>query len=679
MSARRATRWKLSGLLALIVAATFLNTLANGFVWDDRAFVVNNLYLRDSDHLADLIGSQILEGAATPSNFYRPVQALTHFVDVQLFGLTPWGHHLSNVLIQVLMAVALFWWLARAFPPWPAFLAAAWFAIHPIQSEAVAYVSGRGDVLGILFLMLGLLCFRRSLALSALCAVLAIGSKESLVTLPFLLLLSEWLQGRHIDPWRHLPFWILSAIYVVLRLSVLDFGNSLDFYDQPGTLSPNPFTGALARISTYLTTLPGGLRIWLWPYDLHHERSWEVYGSLASLRVVASAVLFACLAAASIWLWRTRRATPLVVGLLWFVAATLPTSNLIALINAVFYDHWFILPGIGLAVVIAYGLSRVWDAGGWQRGAALAAIGAYGAAFLLLTPLVVNASWKDGITVNERILRYEPGSGKAHHNLALAYTMAGRDDAAAAQYQWAIQNGFRFPMTHSNLGYIRLRQGRPEEAEREFLRAVELDPAFYEAWLGLGNLWFDQREFAKAADALTRIHDRLGDEEAMKLAMSYRAIGELESSYAVLVELTKRNPRDVGVWFSLGRLCLELERYEQASTIYREFLKGDQTRLLGHLGLGHVALYQGRLDEALDHFNEAIELDPQHPDGYIGLARYQLSKRRVPEALRELERGLERIPDSAELKAEQNRIQMGDREPYPSSERPRSGARAPAS
>lgn len=140
--------------------------------------------------------------------------------------------------------------------------------IYPIQSQAAAFISGRGDILAILFLCLGLAFFRRRLWLSSVRAAMAILSKESLVVMPAFCALHDAALGRgqgdEARLWwsvvlRHAPVWCIAALYVILRLSVLNCQGTLDFHGGESPLSHHPEY----RVFTYLTTLPDGLRLWL--------------------------------------------------------------------------------------------------------------------------------------------------------------------------------------------------------------------------------------------------------------------------------------------------------------------------------------------------------------------------------------------------------------------------------
>jgi tetratricopeptide (TPR) repeat protein len=361
------------------------------------------------------------------------------------------------------------------------------FALHPLQSEAVAYISGRGDTLAILFCCLALALSGSRLFLATVCAALAVSSKESLAMFPIFLLLHERAAGRTFDWRRHAPFWVLSGLYVALRLTFLNFHDTLNFYGQSNVLTEHP----LWRLQTYLTTLPKGLLIWLWPSDLHHERSWEVYASALHPRVVFSALAAVAWAAAILWFWRRRPA--LAAGLAMFLAATLPTSNLVVVINALFYDHWFLLPGVGLALA---GSQLPW----LREGRALALVTAFGLAFICAWQArVMNRVWHDPVALYSHILRYEPRVAKIHNNLAMALSDEGKTAEAIAHYRTAIALSDEYPQTHHNLALALQELGRFEDAEAEFRRAIAMSPTFYQSHVRLGALLLRNGKSSEAA------------------------------------------------------------------------------------------------------------------------------------------------------------------------------------
>ena len=499
-------------LQAALVAGVFLLGLASigpRFLWDDQFFIQENRFLSSWTFLPELLTRSITEGAEPrPTNFYRPLQGLTHFFDVQAFGLNASLHHLTSIVLQALGAALfflLFYSLTPAIPgpegerrrAWAAFFALSLWYFHPLQSQAVGYLSGRGELLVALFTAAAALLWPRRRALALLACFAAVLGKENGVMAPAFVALTDLarlnMRGDTFRPrravLRYLPLALPVLAYVLVRLSFFHLGDTLNFYRQA-----NPLTEHYSyRVFTYCTTLAKGLQLVLFPVDLHHERSWLIYPDASTPLVqagIATLLIFAALIAGS---WR--RAPLVCVGLAWFLLAGLPTSNLVALINALIYDHWFLMPALGLA------LAALWL---FARALGRYALPAVAAGWLLLfLPLSAltfsqHRTWRSGIAQYEQILRYEPRSSKILNNLAMEYADEHRTEDAVALYRRSLEIQ-ETPQARNNLGNAFAELGRFDEAVPELRRAVELMPELYQAHRNLGKIALFRRECSEAA------------------------------------------------------------------------------------------------------------------------------------------------------------------------------------
>ncbi len=191
-----------SVFLAVIVWIAFGRALNHGFVgYDDQNYVLRNPRVTNG---LTLDGIQWAFTHVHATNWH-PLTTISHMLDCQLYGLQPWGHHLTNILLHAAAAILLFFALRGSL--WPSVFVAAVFAVHPLRVESVAWVSERKDVLSGVFFMLTLWAYARyarsdgpSLFRYLIVVVLfALGlmCKPTLVTLPFvLLLLDYWPLGR---------------------------------------------------------------------------------------------------------------------------------------------------------------------------------------------------------------------------------------------------------------------------------------------------------------------------------------------------------------------------------------------------------------------------------------------------------------------------------------------------
>ena len=186
---------------ALLAAILYLNALSNPFVYDDHRMVVENTGIQD---LADLRAIVFLEPT-------RPLINFSYAVDYAIWGLNPFGFHLTNVLLHVLNVVLLFQLAVRMVhdraagqqprkdPGAVALAAALLFAAHPMMSQTVGYIASRPELLCGAFFLLALMAGRRWMlggggqwwGLTLVCWIAALASKEVAGMFPFVLLLYE--------------------------------------------------------------------------------------------------------------------------------------------------------------------------------------------------------------------------------------------------------------------------------------------------------------------------------------------------------------------------------------------------------------------------------------------------------------------------------------------------------
>jgi protein O-mannosyl-transferase len=524
-SARASPRWPLF-VLPLCVLLAYARAFFNPFLYgDDEAFITRNQYLLHWRFLPELLTRNIQAGSGMASNLYRPVQSLHYFFLMQIFGPAPWAFHAVGVLYHAANA-ALLYLLLREFledsvpAHVPALLALAW-AIHPIQVEDVATANGLATPLYVFWTLSACLLFLKDRFWAALgAAALAIGSKEAAVITAPLLAIIDWaavrLGRRQPRTWRqnalrHGPQWILAGAYVWLRLTILNFGGTTDFYAHP-----NVFTEHWTyRLYTLWTALAYGLRLLIWPSGLHPERSWIVYTSFWSAPVLGSLAVSVFLGLLCLRWIKTK---PLAAaGILWFFVAYAPMSNLVAVIDALFWEHWFYLPSVGV-ILAAAGLWRRGKRPGPEKTAAvlLAALaGAYG-----VMTFRRNFEFRSQEAYSRYILSYEPRSAKHWSNLAAALSDQGRYREAVADFSRAIALDDEYPQTRYDLGNVYMALGRSDLAEPQYEAALRLNPRFYFAYLGLARVHWAQGRRARAAGDLRKSLEIFPDQPGVRKVLA---------------------------------------------------------------------------------------------------------------------------------------------------------------
>lgn len=540
-------------LVVAVAVAVYSNTLTFGFVWDDHHSVLDSVAIRSLSNVPAMFTTDVWSGGTRdvePAPYYRPLLQTSLAIDRALWGETPFGYHLTNVLLHALASL-LVWAVARRILANDAGALAATllFAVHPIHTESVAWISARGDMI---CAALALESFRRhlryadegrsrDLALSLLAFLLSLLAKEMSVALPAMVFayeLSLGAAGLRRALGRASSFLAVVFAYLLLRAAMLEVTN------WGGSPLPHRILTSFGIVAEYLRLLilPAGQKVF---YDL------PVQTRLLAPGVLLPALALAGVAAASVLAWhRDRR---LSFGVVWTVLMLAPVSGIPAeLAPALMAERHLYLPSVGFALAVGALVAAL-----ARRGAAP------GASPHLARPLAIG-----GAVV---LL----GLGGA----TVARSSVWRDDEALAR-AW-IDEAPNDVGGHLWLASVHGAAGRLVEAEREYLEAIRLRPDSVEAHTNLANL-FD--ETGRRAEA--------------------------EGHYLAALTLAPRNPE---VLYNLAVHRLRGGDYDGAEALLRSVVELNPASCDAHYNLGLIQLAHGDRARAIEHLQAAARIDPRDP------------------------------------------------------------------
>lgn len=494
-------------IIFLGVFIAYINVYNNAFLWDDEFLIVKNAFIRSFKYVPQIFALPSGAGANRIDNFYRPLQIFLYLLIYKVFGLNTTAFHFFNVLLHALNAVLLYHLLKRIFKGRSAFLTAFFWGIHPVHTEAVTYMSGTADPLSFFFVLLSFLSylyFRKNSSIKFLIGsfvffAFALLSKESVIVFPFILVVYELYlllkKQRRIDVkglihsfLNLIPLFVVSILYFILRLTVLNFGNTLNFYS-----SQNIYAEHLSyRIYTFMATLPHYLSFIFYPVNLHMERSFPVFVSILSRQVLFPLILTAVLFAVLFYAIRTSssRDSPcsliILFGISWFFVFMIPFSGVIP-VNAIILEHWLYIPSVGILLSFFVLLSTFLPMNRSKNVERLLIL----CAFIILISLTMNQNntWRDPVTFYNHILKYEPGTARIHNNLAMAYEDLEELDLAEEHYLKAIQIDDSYAQTRYNLARLYLKKGRIQEAIENLNKSIEINPSFFYSYYLLSQIY----------------------------------------------------------------------------------------------------------------------------------------------------------------------------------------------
>lgn len=519
----------LIAVLIIIGSAIYAFNLNNPLFWDDTDWIINNPFVHEFswENLKNWFTKNTLAGIGLKSNYYRPFLFFTFTLNYVLDGVKPLGYHLMNNGLHIANALLVFVLFGRVFKNrFVSFFTALFFLVHPLQTEAVTYIAGRGDPLNVFFMLLALLAFweaerrgdswrqwRRFVTLPLL--FFALASRETAIIFPFLLLVfyiafispTPFWKGVGDGLKRAWPYFALVFVYGILRLTMLNFDNTLNFYS-----GANPYTESFStRMYTFLGILLTYGRLIAAPTSLHMERSAVVYASpwfwqiLLPFTVIAAILVLLVRLSRKQWLsGQLSDARVIFFGVGWFFVNLGPTSG-ITPVNALLYEHWLYLALVGPFTVALFYLERLFrNAGRTLRGSIFVALGSAAIIFSFLS-IERNRLWGDPIRFFEDILRYEPQSVRINNNLGNLFYNRG-DHARAEEYYWqAVSIEDAFPQPHFNLGTILEARKDIRGAVVEFQKAIEIDPDFPFAYQHLAIIYAQQGNLPLASEMLRKL------------------------------------------------------------------------------------------------------------------------------------------------------------------------------
>jgi hypothetical protein len=527
--------WFAAAAVVLATTVVFWPVLGNSFIdlYDDGPYVLQNPAVKGG------LGANGIAWAMTAvhSHNWHPLTWISHMVDVQLFGLDPWGHHLTSVLLHSVNAgLVVLLFLALGAPVGAALVAGCVFGLHPLRLESVAWVAERKDVLSGFFFLLSVLAWvrnakqpsRLAYALSLGAFALGLLSKPMVVTLPaILLLLDLWPLGRvrlATDPearsaWkgeltRLLPFVLLSLAAAVV--TVLGQGSSGSFVAAQGLSLGQRVANAATSVFGYLgkAVWPSGLSV----YYPHPRRE-----LLEPIPVMA---LFGVLAVSAGTVAAWRRAPWLLVGWCWYLVMLLPVLGLLQVGNQAMADRYTYLPGLGLLIAVTWTCVAGWNRIR-TRAMRFAALGGVAVAVVALASVTRAGipEWKDSEALFLAARQATGRNALASNALGTIEAGRGRLDRAEAYFRESIAADAGFPVPWQNLAALLLQQGRVAEGFPVALEAVRLDPGNPKAHYAVGVAFEIQGRLPEAATAYEETLRRMPEH-----AMARRRLAEVRAA-----------------------------------------------------------------------------------------------------------------------------------------------------
>lgn len=577
------------GLIILVVAAIYGNTLNHGFVWDDTYIIDNNPIL---EHLSNIPRFFLTEDTIEESTgYYRPMTYISFALERAIWGGNPVGYHLTNILLHMIAAMLFYAVIAGLFNRERlAFIAALVFALHPIAGETVNFLAGgRNTLLSACFALMSLLFHIRKKQIPAVaCFTAAIFSKEFALLLPVIYLLHDLrLRSEGIRYARYIPYLVSMTCYLALRSIAVQKANFISAIN----LSDSATAPYLVVRYALNMILPFQLKVL---YELQTNLIIPLLCFVTVIIMIAAIYFF-------------RKHDDIQFSICWFLLFLLPVINIIPLHTiTVMADRYAYFSLMGFALFLAALVCKL------NRRIVAVAVVTLCAVYAFID-VSRNSIWKDDIAFFTRMTKDAPDKFAGFKNLGMSYYKKG-DLAPAVRYLVIGDTKPDIPFKYLvGDAYILWKENMPEKAEQSLLRAMQLEPGNPEPYL-----------------VLMLIHEESGNKI---LAQAYRDKVK-EMGYRI-DDILKNRTIEL---CRAGETYLARRQFIDGEIYFWQALKIDPDYIPALIDMGSLKAEQGDYANAINYLNKALAIDPMNAPAHYNLSMVFLSVGRTSEAEKEMNR-----------------------------------------
>ncbi len=646
--------------LAAVTLLAYANTFEAPFVFDDMINITKNPRLRMTGLTPEAL-ARIFESPG-----FRPLADFSFAVNHFLHGYDVRGYHAVNLVIHIITGLLIFLVSRQtlrlcdcgdALTP---FFAAALWLVNPVHTQSVTYIVQRMNSLAAMFYLLALFCYIQArimagagknrlpqFRLYALClaaGILGLASKETVATLPVILLLYEWFFFQDLSRARLKTkiFWIFPAVLTIIALSFFYLGenpvNSLQtmYSKREFTIGQRLLTEAnviVYYLSLLLFPHPARLNL-IYDFPLSRAPTDPVFTALAITSL--SALLIAAAYSAG-------KHRLLSFAVLWFLITLVIESSIIPL--QLVFEHRTYLPSVFPVI----GLTWLASSHVRPKAAALVflcfAVGACG-----LWTYKRNSIWTDNVLLWKDVVNKTPEKAMPYNNFGFSLLVNGETDQAIAPLCRGLELDPSYPNIRNTMAIALHLTGNSKKALRHCRAAIELNPGSVEPRITLGFILREQGRLEQAAACFTRVLAE--DPDSFAAIINMGLIEQEKNAPGALSWFQKAvniNPASNKALFYLGS-CLALnDRSDEAVHFLKKSLRLEENNYKVHCMLAAVLLKQRKIDAAIDHYGRALDIAPACSVASLSLAGALFEKGDARQAIDCLNDAVKNSPEDAAL------------------------------
>jgi protein O-mannosyl-transferase len=627
--------------LSLLIIFVYGNTILNSFHFDDIPSILEKPWIRGWDKIPQFIFSI----------FQRPLVILSFNLNYSISEFGVWSYHIFNIFFHILASLLVLKLVQQIMfflrdisskkIPQPfsyPYLAALVFALHPLSTQSVTYISSRSSILTTIFYLLGMILFFRGFGerkfnkssgriyFFGFTFFLLLGglTKEIIVTLPAALFLFHLYFISRESPGK----WISNNLKWILLLLIplLTAVGYKQFLGGGFLAASSAELPSSTWLLTQISVVPFEyFRKFIFPFNLNldinfpilsdwlNPKNWLGISSL-SLLITLWIRISMNINTKGPWEIEKRCAG---FSLAWIFLTLLPTSSFIPLLDVVM-EHRTYLPLVGFALLATSIFSWAYRTLVTNTSTDLPISLVQAGAFLVLIffSMIVmdrNKIWKDELTLWADAKQKSPNLVRPYNNLGEAHDKLGNFDQAIKEFKGALKINPNYFFGLNNLGNVYGKQGKYGEAIQYFQKALnqksDYSPAHY------------------------------------NIARAYHLVGKTQEAAESYRKAIRFNPYFEQAFYNLAYLSMELSGFDEAIENFNKFIKMQPNHPRAHFGLGNALMMKGQLDLAMLEYRIAGKLDPTFALPYMNMASIQMQTKNISAAIENYEKALKIKPN----------------------------------
>jgi len=513
--------------LAILICIVYFNSLKNDFLSDDISGILQNPNLDETKYIF-----------TDPFSFFHN---LIYVLITRIFGRIPAFFRMVNIVSHLGTTLTLYFLISFLFNPVIALFSSSLFAIHPILSESVNWISAGYYSLSAFLALSSFLTYflffktkhLKYYLLSVFLYFLALETSEKIIIFPFILIFFEICFGKLKENWKKiLPFLSLSLLWIYYL--VRGFGNRMvalqtQFYQEPQIF--NPLIQIPIAITSYLELI-------FWPKNLTFYHSELTFTQTQYFLRLGVFILFL---GAILYFFKKNR--PISFWLSFFIISLSPTLTPFG-ISWIVAERYVYLGVIGIFVVVAYffeKLTRIEKFKPWTITIFSLIVIA-----LSIRTIIRNTDWRNQDTLWIATAKVSPSSHQNHNNLGDMYARHGNLEKAIEEFKKAIKLKPNYADAYHNLANVYHQMGKNELAKENYQKALEFNPGLWQSHQNLAGLYFLEEKFDLAENHLLKTVEinSVNPELYINLGILYKKMGKKEKASEALQKALSWDPQN---------------------------------------------------------------------------------------------------------------------------------------